>query len=150
MYSQTSMNLDQFEWVKSHGNVKDLQSRGCHSSRSWRCQGLQQEIGTGDLILRVPCRETQEQCSHVGPLEHPFCHDSDMSISPTCILPDSSFFFSPVTAIVAKMLDDTSCSQSFTRILRCQIKTKSVEVPKPAATTVSKQSIRSTYVIRID
>ena len=51
---------------------------------------------------RVPCRETQEQCSHVGLLEHPFRHDSDMPIRPTCNLPGSSFFFSPVTAIVAK------------------------------------------------
>ena len=52
---------------------------------------------------RVPCRETQEQKQGSPWLpERPAHHDSRMPIRPTCILPGSSFFFSPVTAIVAK------------------------------------------------
>ena len=67
-------------------------------------KGLQQGIGTDDLILQSPLQRNtraETQGSMWLP-ERPAHHDSRMPIRPTCILPGSSFFFSPVTAIVAK------------------------------------------------
>ena len=67
-------------------------------------KGLQQRIGTDDLILQSPLQRNtraETQGSMWLP-ERPAHHDSRMPIRPTCILPGSSFFFSPVTAIVAK------------------------------------------------
>ena len=90
---------------------------------------------------RVPCRETQEQkhkevCGFLSAL--PIMILACPSDPPAfCQVPPSS---SPQWL---QLLQSTgwhvSCSQSFLpRILRCQIKTKSVEVPKPAAIAVVK------------
>ena len=90
---------------------------------------------------RVPCRETQEQ-KHKEvrgflsalPIMILTCPSGPPAF---CQVPPSS---SPQWL---QLLQSTgwhaSCSQSFLpRILRCQITTKSVEVPKPAAMAVIK------------
>ena len=104
MYSQTSHK----SWPVSsvHGNVQETyKARGVVIPHGLGvAKSLQQGVGTDDLILQSPLPR-QEQCSHLG--LGSFSPDSphaDLATRPTCILPEvgSSFFFSPVTAIVAK------------------------------------------------
>ena len=69
-------------------------------------KGLQQGVGADDLIFQGPL-QGKDQFSHL----RAFLPEIDSractltgTVRPTCILPEvaSSFFFSPVTAIVAK------------------------------------------------
>ena len=106
MYSQTSHK----SWPVSsvRGSVQETyKARGVVIPHSLGvAKGLQQGIGTDDLVLQSPLQKNTKAETQGSPglPERPAHHDSHMPIRPTCILPEvgSSFFFSPVTAIVAK------------------------------------------------
>ena len=86
---------------------RDLQSeKSCHSSRSWRCQ--RPPAGGWHWwfdLLESPAK-TRAVLTSEAPdfLRTPTVLVLTLALRLTCILPEvaSSFFFSPVTAIVAK------------------------------------------------
>ena len=120
---------------------RDSQSeRNCHSSRSWRCQRPPAEYWHWWSDPPESPAEKHKSSAHMWGFLSTLsvmiltCPSDPPAI---CQVPPSS---SPQWL---QLLQSTgwhvSCSQSFLpRILRCQIKTKSVEVPKPAAIAVVK------------